>query len=329
MQIFQRFVRLVPIIFFGVGLAPISATGQGYPNRPISVIVPFPAGGPSDVVARIVTEHMGRTLGQQMIIENVGGAGGTLGTARAATAPKDGYTLLAGSMGSHVAAPALTPNLKYDSERDFEPIGLTAHAPAVIVARKDFPATNVAELIAHLKQNGESVKQGHGGIGASSHMACLMFNKALDIHPSSVAYRGTAPAMNDLVGGHIDLLCEQSVSVTQQITAGAVKAYVVSANQRLAALPLVPSAKESGINYQMSIWAGIFAPKGTPRSIVDKLAGVLDKALDDPGVKKRLTDLGGSVPPKQERSPASFARYVKAEIVRWSPLLKPASLATP
>jgi tripartite-type tricarboxylate transporter receptor subunit TctC len=315
-------------VVLGLSLTTIIAHGESYPTRLISVVVPFPAGGPSDVVARIVTEHMGRTLGQQMVIENVGGAGGTLGSARAAAAQKDGYTLLAGSMGSHVAAPVLTPNVKYDSERDFEPIGLTAHAPAVIVARKDFPAANLAEFVAYIKQNGDKVKQAHGGIGASSHMACLMFNRALDVRPASVAYRGTAPAMNDLIGGHVDFLCEQSVSVAEQIRAGTVKAFVVSANQRLAALPDIPSAKESGINYQMSIWAGIFAPKDTPKAIVARLATALDKALDDPMVKKRISDLGGSIPAKQERTPTSFSRLVKAEIARWTPILKETSLIT-
>jgi tripartite-type tricarboxylate transporter receptor subunit TctC len=316
------------LAFVGFNVMPLAAHAQSYPNRSITVIVPFPAGGPSDVVARIVTERMGRTLGQQMVIENVGGAGGTLGSARVAAAEPDGYTLLAGSMGSHVAAPVLTPNVKYDSERDFEPIGLTAHAPAVIVARKDFPAENVNDFVAYLKENGDKLKQAHGGIGASSHMACLLFNQALGIRPTSVAYRGTAPAMNDLVGGHVDFLCEQSVSVAQQINAGAVKAYVVSANQRLATLPDIPSAKEAGINYQMSIWAGIFAPKGTPKETIAKLAAALDKALDDPLVRKRLAELGGSIPAKQERTPVSFARLVKAEIARWSPILKAASLTT-
>jgi tripartite-type tricarboxylate transporter receptor subunit TctC len=260
-------MRLTALLAFAAlelsGMSMV-AHAQSYPNRPISVVVPFPAGGPSDVVARIVTEHMGRTLGQQMVIENVAGAGGTLGSARVAAARPDGYTLLAGSMGSHVAAPVLTPNIKYDSERDFEPIGLTAHSPAVIVARKDFPANNLSEFVLYLKENADKIKQAHGGIGASSHMACLLFNRALDIKPISVAYRSTGPAMNDLIGGHVDFLCEQSVSVAEQITAGTVKAYVVSANQRLTALPGIPSAKEVGINYQMSIWAGIFAPKGTP-----------------------------------------------------------------
>src|SRR5689334_877113 len=237
-----------------------AASAQDYPNHSITVVVPFPAGGPSDVVARIVADQMSKVLGQQMVIENVGGAGGTLGSARVAAAEPDGYTLLAGSMGSHVAAPVLTPNVKYNSERDFDPVGLTAHAPAVIVARKDFPAANVSEFVNYLKQHGNEVKQAHGGIGASSHMACLLFNQALGVRPTSIAYRGTGPAMNDLVGAHVDFLCEQSVSVTEQIKAGAVKGYVVSANLRLAALPDIPSAKEAGINYQMSIWAGIFAP---------------------------------------------------------------------
>jgi tripartite-type tricarboxylate transporter receptor subunit TctC len=312
----------------GFGAMPLIAQAQSYPVRSITVVVPFPAGGPSDVVARIVTERMGRTLGQQMVIENIGGAGGTLGSARVAAAQPDGYTLLAGSMGSHVAAPVLTPNIKYDAARDFEPVGLTANAPAVIVARKDFPAENLSEFVAYLKENGDKLKQAHGGIGASSHMACLLFNQALGIRPTPVAYRGTAPAMNDLVGGHVDFLCEQSVSVVEQIKAGAVKAYVVSANQRLAMLPNIPSAKEAGINYQMSIWAGIFAPKGTPKEIIAKLAAALDKSLDDPLVRNRLAELGGSIPAKQERTPASFARLVKAEITRWSPILKAASLTT-
>jgi tripartite-type tricarboxylate transporter receptor subunit TctC len=164
-----RLTGLLAFAAFGLSGMPMVAHAQTYPNKSISVVVPFPAGGPSDVVARIVTEHMGRTLGQQMVVENVAGAGGTLGTARVAAAPPDGYTLLAGSMGSHVAAPVLTPNVKYDSERDFEPIGLTAHAPAVIVARKDFPASNLSEFLTYLKQNSDKVKQAHGGIGASSH----------------------------------------------------------------------------------------------------------------------------------------------------------------
>jgi putative tricarboxylic transport membrane protein len=330
-----RLTGLLAVALLGLGGALLGLSGtvpvshaETYPARSITVVVPFPAGGASDVVARIVTEHMSRTLGHQMVIENVGGAGGTLGSARVASAQPDGYTLLAGSMGSHVAAPVLTPNIKYDPSRDFEAIGLTAHAPAVIVARKDFPAKNLSEFVAYLKQNGDKVKQAHGGVGASSHMACLMFNAALGIKPTSVAYRGSGPAMNDLVGGHVDIVCEQSVSVAEQINAGAVKAYVVSAAERLANLPDVPSAREGGINYQMSIWAGMFAPKGTPKEVIAKLAAALDKALDDGTVKKRIADLGGAIPPKQERTPAVFDNLVKAEIARWSPILKAAAPQT-
>jgi len=305
-------------------VASSSAFAQPYPTRPITVVVPFPAGGPSDVVARIVAEHMGKVLGQTMVIENVGGAGGTIGSARVAAAAPDGYTLLAGSMGSHVAAPVLTPNVKYDSQRDFEPIGFTAHAPAVVVARKDFPARDLREFVADLKKNGDAVKQAHGGIGSSSHMACLLFAAEAGVKPNPVAYRGTGPALNDLIGGHVDFFCEQAVSVTGQITSGAIKAYAVSSDHRLATLPDVPTAKELGIDYQMSIWAGIFAPKGLPKEIIDRLSDALDKSLDDPGVQKRLSELGGTIPPKEQRTPAKFDSFVKAEIVRWSPILKAA-----
>jgi len=303
----------------------VPGRAQDYPNHSITVVVPFPAGGPSDVVARIVADQMGRVLGQTLVIENVGGAGGTLGSGRVAAATPDGYTLLAGSMGSHVAAPVLTPNIKYDSARDFIPIGPTAHSPAVVVARKDFPAKDLKEFVTLLKSGGATLKQAHGGIGASSHMACLLFTSEIGAKPTLVAYRGTGPAMNDLVGGHVDFLCEQSVSVAEQVKSGAIKAYGVSATERLASLPDVPTAKELGVNYLMSIWAGIFAPKGTPAPIVAKLADALDKALDDDSVKQRINNLGGSIPEKRERSPAAFDDYVKAEIVRWAPVLKAAA----
>jgi tripartite-type tricarboxylate transporter receptor subunit TctC len=313
------------LVATGLIAAATVALAQNYPTRTVAVVVPFPAGGPSDVVARIVAEAMSKSLGHQMIIENVGGAGGTIGSARVAAAAPDGYTLLAGSMGSHVSAPVLTPGVKYNSERDFAPIGFTAHAPAVVVARKDFPAGNLKEFIAALKQGGNKIRQGHGGIGASSHMACLLFNAAAGVSPTSVPYKGTAPAMNDLAGGHIDYLCEQAVSVAGAIANGTVKALAVSSTERLASLPNVPTSKEGGLDYQMSIWAGIFAPHGTPKDVVDRLAAALDKALDDPAVQKRLGDLGGSVPTKDERKPAKFEAFVKAEIARWSPILKEAA----
>jgi len=314
-------VRTSIVIAMALVAGAVPGRAQDYPSRPITVIVPFPAGGASDVVARIVTNQMSKTLGQSIVIENVGGAGGTIGSARVAAAAPDGYTLLAAAMGSHVAAPVLTPNLKYDPIADFVPIGITAHSPAVVIARKDFPARDLNEFVAVLRQQGSAVKQAHGGVGSSSHMACLLFTKEIGARPTLVAYRGSGPALNDLMGGHVDFLCEQSVSVAEQVLAGSVKAYVVSAGERLANLPDVPTAREAGIDFQMSIWAGLFAPRGVPPEVVARLADALDKALDDTDVRQRLTQLGGSIPAKAERNPAAFDRFVRAEIARWTPLL--------
>jgi len=316
----------VAIIFMSCAV-PVRA--QSYPSRSITVIVPFPAGGASDVVARIVTNQMAKLLGQSMVVENASGAGGTVGSARAAAAPPDGYTLLAAAMGSHVAAPVLTPNLKYDPVTDFVPIGITAHSPAVIIARKDFPAKDLLEFVAALRRQGQSIKQAHGGIGASSHMACLLFNTQIGARPTLIAYRGSGPALNDVVGGHVDFLCEQSVSVVESVLAGSVKAYGVSAANRLSLIPDVPTAKEAGVDYVMSIWAGLFAPKGTPPQIIGKLADALDKSLDEPTVTQRLAQLGGSVPAKGERTPATFDRFVRSEIARWKPMLAATSQPKP
>jgi putative tricarboxylic transport membrane protein len=316
-------MRKVSLLLFASLLLPSFSHAQGFPSRPITVVVPFPAGGPSDVVARIVAEQMGKILGQAMVIENVGGAGGTIGSARVAAAKPDGYTLLAGSMGSHVSAPVLTPNLKYDSARDFDPIGVTVHAPAVIVARKDFPADNLRDFTDYLKRNGERVRQAHGGIGSSSHMACLLFASATGARPTLVAYRGVNLAINDLVGGHVDFYCEQAVSVSEHIAVGTIKAYAVSGVERLAVLPTVPTAREAGVDYEMSIWGGMFAPRGTPKNVTSALAQALDAALDDPRVKERLSKLGGSVPAKEERT-STFGAFVTAQIAHWSPVLKAA-----
>lgn len=303
-----------------VGIAG-KAGAQDYPSRAITVIVPFPPGGASDVVARIVTNQMSKILGQSIIIENVSGAGGTVGSARVASAAPDGYTLLAAAMGSHVAAPVLTPNLKYDPVADFVPIGITAHSPAVVIARKDFPAKNLTEFVALLRQRGDAVKQAHGGVGASSHMACLLFTAEIGAKPALVAYRGSGPALNDLVGGHVDFMCEQSVSVAESALAGMVKAFAVSAAKRLETLPDVPTAREAGINYEMSVWAGLFAPKGVSPEIVARLADALDRALDEATVRERIAQLGGSIPAKDERNPAAFDRLVRSEIARWAPIL--------
>jgi tripartite-type tricarboxylate transporter receptor subunit TctC len=312
-------VAIVIAIALVAGVVPMRA--QDYPTRSITVIVPFPAGGASDVVARIIGNQMSKFLGQPFIIENVSGAGGTVGSGRVAASAPDGYTLLAAAMGSHVAAPVLTPTVKYDPVVDFVPIGITAHSPAVVIARKDFPAQDLNEFVTVLRQQGGALKQAHGGIGASSHMACLLFTEQIGAKPTLVAYRGSGPALNDLVGGHVDFMCEQSVSVAESVLAGSVKAYAVSAGERLAMLPNVPTAKEAGVNYEMSIWSGLFAPKGVAPEGIAKLANALDKALDEPVVGETLAKLGGSIPSKAERNPASFDRFVRSEIARWAPIL--------
>jgi len=309
------------------GLTPVHA--QSYPAHSITIIVPFPAGGPSDIVARIVGEGMSRHLGQNMVIENVGGAGGTIGATRAAESKPDGYTLFAASMGTIIAAPTFYPNLKYDSNKDFEPIGMSANAPAAISIRKDIPVKNLKEFVTWAKQKGVEVKQAHGGVGGTSHMACLLFNNVVGIKPTLVAYRGMGPGMNDLMGGHIDVACEQAVVMAAAIQGDKVNGIVVAGPQRLAAIPNVPTAKEAGVpDFQLNIWSGIYAPKGTPKDIVAKLAAALDKTLDEPATAEKLGKLGGTVPPKAERGPDHLRKTVAADIPRWAPILKEAAAAT-
>ncbi|MGP0093876.1 MAG: tripartite tricarboxylate transporter substrate-binding protein [Xanthobacteraceae bacterium] len=317
---------LIGILLLAIAGQLQPAAAQTYPTRQIVMVVPFAPGGPSDVIARIFADQMGRSLGQQIVVENVGGAGGTLGSARVAAAEPDGYTLLAGSMGSHVAAPVLYGHLKYDPTRDFEPVGLTAHAPVVVVARKDFPPTNMKSFVTYLKENGETVKEAHGGVGSSSHMACLLLTSQLGLHPTSVAYRGTGQAINDILAGNVDFLCEQVVSVASQVNGGTIKAYAVSADQRSPSIPTVPTTIETGFpQFQMSIWSGIFAPKGAPKEIIAKLAAALDQALDHEALRKRLIELGASIPSREERTQPAFDRFVKAEVARWGPILRTAS----
>jgi tripartite-type tricarboxylate transporter receptor subunit TctC len=325
----RKAMKKVLVIALALGALTGAAYAQGYPSRNITMIVPFPAGGPSDVVARIMADGMGKHLGHTVVVENVGGAGGTLGAGRAASADPDGYTIFAASMGPMVSAPAFYPNLKYDPAKDFVPIGLSANASAAIVAKSDFPAGNLKDFIDYVKKNGQSVKQAHGGVGSSSHMACLLFTSQLGLKPQLVPYRGTGPALNDLVGGHVDFFCEQVVSVAPAIKGGKIKAYAVSDDERSPALPDVSSAKEAGDpQYMFNIWSGIYAPKGTPKEAVDKLVDALNKTLDDPDTAKKLVALGGTVPAKAERGPDHLGKILKDDITRWDPILKQAAAAS-
>ena len=307
------------------GLAATGAQAQNYPTRPITMIVPFAAGGPTDVIARIVSDHMSRTLGQQIVIENVAGAGGTTGITRAAQSQPDGYTIMMGHMGTHGAAPALYPNLKYDPAKDFAPIGVAAGTPIVIVAKKDFPANDLKGFLAYLKANGDKVNMAHAGVGSVSHSTGIFFNSVVKVKPTMVAYRGTGPALNDLMGNTVDFMTDQIVNVAPQIQGGNIKAFAIATPERSPVLPNVPTTKEAGLDgYEVSAWNAVFAPKGTPPDVVKKLSDALMKSLDDENTKKRLLDLGGVLPTAAERTPDGLQKLVESEVARWTPVLKAA-----
>ncbi|MGO4572891.1 tripartite tricarboxylate transporter substrate-binding protein [Microvirga sp. 2TAF3] len=309
-----------------LGIAATGAQAQGsYPQRPITMIVPFAAGGPTDVIARIVGDHMSRTLGQQIVVENVAGAGGTTGITRGAQAQADGYTIMMGHMGTHGAAPALYPNLKYDPAKDFAPIGLAAGTPILIVAKKDFPANDLKGFLDYMKANGDKVNMAHAGVGSVSHSTGIFFNSVIKAKPTMVAYRGTGPALNDLMGNTVDYMTDQIVNVAPQIQGGNIKAFAIATAERSPALPNVPTTKEAGLDgYEVSAWNAVFAPKGTPPEIVAKLNDALAKSLDDENTRKRLLDLGGVIPSKAERTPEALQKLVESEVARWTPVLKAA-----
>lgn len=307
---------------------PAGPARAAYPERTITMIVPFAAGGPTDVVARIVADHMSRTLGQQIVIENVAGAGGTTGITRAAQSTPDGYTIMMGHMGTHGAAPAVYPELKYDPTKDFAPIGLAAGTPILVVAKKDFPAKDLKEFVAYVKANSEKLNEAHAGVGSVSFTTCTLFNSILGAKPTRVAYKGTGPALNDLVAGQVDYMCDQIVNLVPQIQAGTIKAYAVALAERSPALPDVPTTKEGGLaEYQVSAWNAIFAPKGVPAEVVTKLSDALQKALADEGTRKRLLDLGGDLTNKAAMTPAGLQKHVEGEVARWNKVLKDAGAA--
>lgn len=316
--------RLVPLLVAATLALPAGAArAAAWPERPVTMIVPFAAGGPTDVVARIVSDHMSRTLGQQIVIENVAGAGGTTGITRAAQSAPDGYTIMMGHMGTHGAAPAVYPNLKYDPAKDFAPIGLVAGTPILIVARKNFPAKDLKEFVAHAKASGEKLNEAHAGVGSVSFTTCSLLNSILGTKPARVVYRGTGPALNDLVSGQVDYMCDQIVNLVPQIQAGTIRAYGVALSQRSPALPDVPTTVEGGLpEFQVSAWNAIFAPKGTPKEVVAKLSDALLKALADEATKKRFLDLGADLTDKAAQTPEGLQKLVEREVARWSKVLK-------
>lgn len=298
------------------------AIAQEYPTKPITVIVPFAAGGPTDVVARLIGEHMSRTLGQQLVIENVGGAGGSTGMTRVAQAPPDGYTIGVGNMGTQSAAPALYPNLKYDPATSFEQISVLNFTPQAIVAKKATEAKDLKEFVAYLKANHEKLNYGHAGVGSISHVSGLVFNSSLGLKPALVAYKGTGPSLNDLVAGQLDYMVDQSLNVIPQIKGGTIKVYAIAAKERLASLPDVPTTKEAGLDFMFSAWNAMVAPKGTPKPIIDKLLAAASKALDDPNIQKRYEELGSFAPKGAERGPEGLQKLVETEVARITPVIK-------
>ena len=309
-------------------LATLAATAAfaEYPDKPITVVVPFAAGGPTDKVARDLGVVLGQHLKQTVIIENVGGAGGTLGAAKVAKASPDGYTLLLHHIG-HTTAPSLYRKLPYDALNDFEPIGLVTDVPMTIISKKDFPPKDMKELVTYVKANKDKVTYANAGVGSASHLCGMLFMSAIQTELTTVPYKGTGPAMNDILGGTVDIMCDQTTNTTGQIKAGKVKVYAVTTPTRVPSLPDVPTMQQSGLaNFDVAVWHGLYAPKGTPKAVVDKLAQALQAAVKDPLVKTRLAELGTEPVPVEKATPEALGKQVKSQIELWSPIIKKAGV---
>ena len=322
----RNFLRLA------VGAAALPAVSrmawaQAYPSRPVMLVVPFAAAGPSDVAARIVSEHMSRTLGQRLVVENVVGAGGTTGSLRTMRANPDGYTIQMGHMGTHAISVSLYPNLAYKPDLDFEPIGIVVYQPLLIAARKDFPAADIKEFIRYVKANSETLNLAHTGVGSMSFNYALLLNSTLGTRPTLVPFGSNAPAMTALLGGQVDYFMGTILDVGPHLGSTRVKVFAFAGTKRHPLLPNVPTTVEVGIpNLDSAPWWALFAPKGTPRAILDRLTEALDIALDDENTRRRLLELGGDIPDKDMRGPQALARIVKDDIARWAPIIKAANV---
>lgn len=311
----------------GLLAAPLGVMAQTYPAKPITVVVPFAAGGPTDALARVITQRMGEALGQTMIVDNVGGAGGTIGVNKVAKAQPDGYTVLFTHMGTLAVNIALYKTLPYDSQKDLEPIGLAGTNPMVLVTKKDLPAKNFQEFLAYVKANQKKAQYGMAGIGAASHLGGLMLNSMMKVDVLEIPYKGTGPAMNDLVSGQFDYMVDQAVNVLPQIQGGTIKALGVSTLKRLPQLPDVPTIDEAGLKgYEVTIWNGFFVPKNTPKDVVTKLNQALVTALGDEKVRARLTEQAVDLPAPQEATPEGLRNLLKASIDKWVPTIKAAGV---
>lgn len=318
-----KFLGLAGVLLLASG----GAQAQSYPVRPITMVVPFAAGGATDVIARIIAEGMSNELGQRVIVENAAGAGGTTGSVRVMRADPDGYTILAGHMGTHASSFSLYAKPKYDPRSDFQPVGLAASAPIIVFTRKDFPANTLGEFTAYLKANGDAVKAAHSGVGSNAHLTCLLLAQLAGAKPTEVAYRGNGPLMTDLMAGTVDYSCDQVITVAPQVSAGAVKALVTASLTRSAAVPNVPTAAEAGMpDYLADAWTAVFAPAKTPEDVLDRLNRAYAKALDDPRIVKRLGELGAVIPPREQRTRAHLRQVVETDVKRWAEVLAKANI---
>jgi putative tricarboxylic transport membrane protein len=317
---------LVGVLGLLVLLSGSPGWAQEYPSKVITLIVPFAAGGPTDTVGRLIARTMGTSLKQQIIVENVGGAGGTLGAGRVARAAGDGYTVLLHHIGQ-ATAPALYRKLPYDPIKDFEPIGLVTDVPMTLVAKQDFPPKDLKELLTYVKANKAKVTYGNAGLGSASHLCGMLFMSTIETDLTTVPYKGTGPAMNDLLGGQIDLMCDQTTNTTSQIKANKIKVYGVTTKKRVASLPNVPTLHEAGLpGFEIAVWHALYAPKGTPKPVIDKLAAALRDALKDATVKGRYGELGTEPVSEDQAKPEALRAHLKAEIDRWGPIIKKAGV---
>lgn len=318
--------RVAIASFAAAALMSSTALAQDYPSQPITVVVPFSAGGPTDTVTRLIAQAMSDELGQQVLVQNVGGAGGTLGAGQVAAAANDGYTLLLHHIGMSTAM-SLYSNLPFDSQTDFAPIGLVTEVPMVLVARADLEPASLEDLVAYVKENGENVIYGNAGIGAASHLCGVLLQDALGVKVTEVPYQGTGPALTDLIGGQIDMMCDQTTNTTNQILAGEIKAYAVTSPERLDNLPDVPTTTEGGLDLQVGIWHGLYAPAGTDQAIIDKLSAALQVALADETVTTRFAELGTAPEPAENATPEALAAKLESQIGIWRDAFAAAGVA--